>query len=280
MNDHHGASTDADPYTFDYRPIDDPGAGGRFSRYWDLEPLQRGPEPRPDWLVTDRAAVETELGLLKSGKEADVVLLERAVSSTGESCVLAAKRYRDEDHRSFRRTAGYTEGRRIRDSRATRALAKKSAFGREVAAGQWAQAEWTYLQRCWAAGVPVPYPVQIDGTEILMELVTHDGTPAPRLAAVRPQRGRLADWFDQLRTAMIALAGEGFAHGDLSPYNILAAGDRLVIIDVPQMIDVIANPNGGDYLLRDCRNVCAWFVKKGLAVDEHELFGEVIAAAW
>jgi RIO kinase 1 len=33
--------------------------------------------------------------------------------------------------------------------------------------------------------VPVPYPVQIDGTEILMELVTVDGEAAPRLAQTR-----------------------------------------------------------------------------------------------
>ena len=35
--------------------------------------------------------------------------------------------------------------------------------------------EWEALNRFWLAGVPVPYPVQIDGTEILMELVTVDG---------------------------------------------------------------------------------------------------------
>ncbi|MEJ9077183.1 RIO1 family regulatory kinase/ATPase [Gordonia malaquae] len=278
MTSPNEASTDADLYTFDYRPIDDPGDHQRFTRYWDVEPLQRGPQPVPDWLVTDRAAVETDLGVLKTGKEADVHLLERSVA--GSSCVLAAKRYRDDDHRSFRRTTTYTEGRRVRDSRVTRALAKKSSFGREVAAGQWAQAEWESLRRCWTAGVPVPYPVQIDGTEILMELVTVDGNPAPRLAAARPDRDRLEHWFDQLRTAMTVMAREGFVHGDLSPYNVLAAADRLVIIDLPQMIDLIANPNGSEYLLRDCVNMCDWFVRRGLNVDPQELFGEVIAAAW
>ena len=51
----------------------------RWSTWYDVEPLCRGPEPRPDWVITDAAAVDTELGVLKTGKEADVFLLERAV---------------------------------------------------------------------------------------------------------------------------------------------------------------------------------------------------------
>ena len=78
-------------------------------------PTQRGPRPHPDWLVTDLAAVDTELGILKTGKEADVFLLERAVPGDPEQAVvMAAKRYRGEEHRSFHRSAAYTEGRRTR----------------------------------------------------------------------------------------------------------------------------------------------------------------------
>lgn len=280
MNSHDSASPEADFFTFQFQVIDDPDDDQRFTRYWDLEPLQRGPHPVPDWLVTDRAAVETELGILKTGKEADVFLLERAVPGQ-DGVVLAAKRYRDADHRSFHRNAGYTEGRRTKDSREARAIAKKTAFGRQAAAGQWAWAEWESLQRCWEAGVPVPYPVQIDGTEILMELITDDdGAPAPRLANTRPEPDLLVDWFDQLRAAMTALAERGFAHGDLSPYNILAAGERLVVIDLPQIVDVVANPRGAEFLMRDCHNVCTWFTRRGLAVDEDELFASLLAASW
>ena len=53
-------------------------------------------------------------------------------------------------------------------------------------------------------------------------------------------------------------------HGDLSAYNILAAGPRLVIIDLPQVVDLVGNVNGMDYLLRDCANICGWFRGKGL----------------
>ena len=127
--------------------------------------------------------------------------------------------------------------------------------------------------------MPVPYPVQIDGTEILMELVTVDGEPAPRLAQTRPPADLLASYFEQLRDAMAGLARQGVAHGDLSAYNLLAAGDRLVLIDLPQVVDVVANPAGLDFLMRDCHNVCTWFGSRGLAVDEHDLFADLLAAA-
>ncbi|QWZ09092.1 serine/threonine protein kinase [Nocardioides panacis] len=274
-------SAELDPrFVFDFRPADDPGDGQRFSTWLDVEPLSRGPEPRPDWVVTSQAAVDTDLGVLKTGKEADVFLVERAVpGDPAQRVVMAAKRYRGEEHRSFHRSTAYTEGRRTRNTRDARALAKKSAHGRAVAAGQWAGAEWEALKRFWLAGVPVPYPVQIDGTEILMEFVTHDGEAAPRLAQTRPRGDLLASYFEQLREAMAALARHGVAHGDLSPYNVLAAGDRLVVIDLPQAVDLVANPTGMDFLMRDCHNVCRWFVARGLEVDEHDLFAELLACA-
>jgi len=268
-------------YSFDFTPLEEPGEGQRWTTWLDVEPLCRGPEPRPDWVVTSQAALDTELGVLKTGKEADVFLVERAVPGDPEQAtVMAAKRYRSEQHRSFHRSAAYTEGRRTRRSRDARALAKKTAHGREVAAGQWAWAEWEALKRLWSAGAPVPYPVQIDGTEILMEFVEVDGAAAPRLAQTRPSPDLLASYFEQLRHAMAELARLGLTHGDLSPYNILAAGERLVIIDLPQAIDIVANPTGMDFLVRDCRNVCRWFAARGLDVDEDDLFAEILASAF
>jgi RIO kinase 1 len=282
--------TEIDPFfVFDFQTLDDPDdpdagdSARRWSNYWDVERLCRGPEPVPDWVVTDRAAVDTELGILKTGKEADVFVLERAVASqedSGPSTLMAAKRYRSEEHRTFHRSTAYTEGRRTRNSRDMRALAKGTAHGRAVAAGQWAWAEWEAMKRFWSLGVPVPYPVQIDGTEILMELVTVDDEVAPRLAQTRPERELLVSYFEQLREAMAVLAAEGVAHGDLSAYNVLAAGDRLVIIDLPQAVDIVANPAGTDFLMRDCHNVSTWFNARGLEVDEHALFAELLAVAY
>lgn len=255
----------------------DLGPGRCWSTWGSLERLQRGPEPRPDWVVTTDESIDTELGVLKTGKEADVHLVERCSSDGAKTARMAAKRYRPPEQRAFRRHAGYTEGRRIKDSREARAMATGTSFGKKVAAGVWAQAEWGYLVDLWKAGLPVPYPVQIDGLELMMELVVDaDGRPAPRLAATRPSRTDLEDWFEQVRHALISLGGLGLAHGDLSAYNLLVGTDGIVVIDVPQVIDVVANPNGLDFLHRDCVNLCSWFTTKGLTRDADELFAEVL----
>lgn len=264
---------------FAFSAVDDLQEGQRWSTWSSVEKGAHGPAPRPDWVITDDAAIDTELGILKTGKEADVFLMERAVPG-GASSLLAAKRYRTPDHRNFHRDAGYVEGRRVRRSRDGRAMSKGTAFGREVAAGQWAIHEWGALCALWSAGVPVPYPVQVDGTEILMEFIEVDGGAAPRLAQVRPPRSVVEGYYEQLREAMSILARRHVAHGDLSPYNILAQGERVVIIDLPQVVDIVGNPNGVDFLLRDCRNVCQWFVSRGLEVDAEELLAELLAQAW
>ncbi|MCU1365195.1 MAG: hypothetical protein JWN39_834, partial [Ilumatobacteraceae bacterium] len=74
-----------------------------------------GPEPRPSWVITSPAATDTDLGVFKTGKEADVSLIRRATA--GEHSLLAAKRYRDADHRMFHRDAAYLEGRKEKKSR-------------------------------------------------------------------------------------------------------------------------------------------------------------------
>jgi RIO kinase 1 len=274
--------TGVDPsFVFDYAAYDDLEDGQRWSTWMSVEPLQRGPEPRPDWIVTSQGAIDTELGILKTGKEADVHLVERADPlDPGNGVVMAAKRYRSPEHRSFHRSSSYTEGRSMKRSRDNRAIKRKSTFGREVAAGEWAISEWGALVRLWQLGLPVPYPVQIDEMEILMEWITIDGETAPRLAQTRPDPDLLASYFDQVRDTLATLAQAGLVHGDLSAYNILAAGPRLVIIDLPQVVDLVGNANGMDYLLRDCANICGWFRAKGLDVDEQELFGELMAHAF
>ncbi|MGR6921413.1 serine protein kinase RIO [[Actinomadura] parvosata] len=246
----------------DPETLDGPPEGDRWSTWDQSTPTEKGPRPHPGWLVTELAAVDTELGILKTGKEADVHLISRGVPGTDRVCLLAAKRYRSAEHRLFHRDAGYLEGRRTRDDRMNRAMAGRTAFGKQAIAGQWAVAEFSALCRLYELGVPVPYPVQIVGTEILQEFIgTADGYAAPRLAQVTEG---LDDLWEQLVSAMVTLAREGLAHGDLSPYNLLVRDGRLVVIDLPQIVDVIAHPTGPSFLDRDARNVATWFAAKGV----------------
>jgi RIO kinase 1 len=261
---------------------DTPDEGTRWSTWDQSTPTEKGPRPYPDWLVTELAAVDTELGILKTGKEADVFLVERAVPDTDRSCVLASKRYRAAEHRMFHRDAGYLEGRRVKESRMNRAMAGRTDFGRQVIAGQWAGAEFNALCRLYELGVPVPYPVQILGTEVLLEFIGgRDGSEAaPRLAQLRSDTADLPDLWLQLVEALHTMAHAGFAHGDLSAYNLLVHNGRLIVIDLPQIVDVVANPRGPEFLARDARNVATWFAAHGVShANGDELAADLLHSA-
>lgn len=264
------------------RTDDDPllPDGARRSTYQESRANQ-GPQPPPAWVVTTSAAIDYERGAVKTGKEADVDLVERIDHDTGARCLLAAKRYRSSEHRLFHRDAGYLEGRRVRRSRDNRAMDNRTSYGKAVIAEQWAAAEFAMLGHLWEAGVAVPYPVQYGGTDMLLEFIgDDDGTAAPRLADRRPAGDELDDLFEQCRQAMLTMANRGCTHGDLSPYNLLVHHGRLVVIDLPQVVDVIVNPEGADYLRRDCRNICAWFATRGHpTADPSILATELLEAA-
>lgn len=260
-----------------------PDTGDRWSS-WDG--ALHGPEPRPDWVRTEDGAVDTELGILKTGKEADVYLVRRALPDTDKISMLAAKRYRDGEHRLFHRDAGYLEGRRVRRSRENRAMANRTAFGKQVIAGQWATAEFGALSRLWLIGqesglVRVPYPVQLDGTEVMLEFIGdwETGEAAPRLAQVRAEPDELRGLWEQMTDALSVMARAQVAHGDLSPYNTLVHEGHLVLIDLPQIVDVIANPQGAEFIARDVKNVASWFAARGLDVDPEGLLERLLYEA-
>ena len=149
---------DQDPFfVFDFPPTTTSATASAGPPGSSVEPLCRGPEPRPDWVVTSQGAIDTELGILKTGKEADVFLLERAVPRRPR------RRRRDGREALPRRRApqlpprsAYTEGRRTRTPATRAPWRKKTAHGRAVAAGQWAVAEWGALVRLWCSACRSP----------------------------------------------------------------------------------------------------------------------------
>ena len=91
---------------------------------------------------------------------------------------------------------------------------------------------------------------------------------------------QLADLYEQVVSLMHVFAAAGFAHGDLSPYNLLVHDGRVRVIDLPQIADAVANPQGLDLLHRDCVNICDWFTRRRLERDPEELFAELLAASF
>ena len=54
-----------------------------------------------------------------------------------------------------------------------------------------------------------------------------------------------------------------------------------MLIDLPQMVDIVGNPQGMEFLARDCRNVATWFRGRGLDdVDGEALLADLVSFAW
>ena len=237
-----------------------------------------GPEPVPAWVITSGDAHQIDLGLLKTGKEADVHLIERRHGDVVN--ILAAKRYRKFEERLFRNDARYRAARRTGESRLDKAVAHGNKAGMAFRARLWLVAEFDALCRLWSAGAPVPYPVQKLANELVLELVGSPEQAAPRLVHAGLGRAALADAWAQLVEAMHTMTHCGVVHGDLSPYNILWDEGRIVIIDFPQSVDPIAHPEGISLLDRDVANVTGWFSRRGVECDPSGLFDSLLRDAF
>jgi RIO kinase 1 len=122
--------------------------------------------------------------------------------------------------------------------------------------------------------------VQLVGTELLLEFIgTPDGQAAPRLVQMRPSLDELESLWSQLVDALTVLARMGLAHGDLSPYNVLVHEGQLVLIDLPQVVDVVINPQGAQFLARDVNVMAKWFTSRGLEHDPSQLLDDLLRDA-
>jgi RIO kinase 1 len=77
-------------------------------------------------------------------------------------------------------------------------------------------------------------------------------------------RDELSDLWHRLEDAPLGPARHGLTHGGLSAYNLLVPEGGLVLIDLPQVVDVIVDPQGPAVLARDIRRVGDWFRARGL----------------
>lgn len=191
---------------------------------------------------------------LMSGKEATVYVVR-----SGDD-VRCAKVYKEANKRSFRQSVDYTEGRKVKNSRQSRAMAKGSKFGRESQEAAWQSAEVDALYRLANAGVRVPEPYNFYEGVLLMELVTDiHGNAAPRLNDVEFSAEDARIHHGTLLKEVVRMLCAGIVHGDLSEFNILMSSDGPVIIDLPQAVDAAGNNNASSMLERDVANLSAYF---------------------
>lgn len=202
--------------------------------------------------LIDDGVIDEVVRPLKSGKEASVYVVR-----SGDE-VRCAKVYKDMRQRSFQRRVQYEEGRKVRGSRAARAIAKSSNYGRKTQEAAWKNTEVDVLYRLAEAGVRVPAPHGYFNGVLVMELVTDAaGHSAARLGEVELDADSARRHHEFLIGQIVRMLCCGLIHGDLSEYNILVGADGPVIIDFPQAVDATGNNAAAALLARDVANVTA-----------------------
>lgn len=243
----------------------------------------------PTWLVDDPVD-ELHHGVLRSGKEAQIELVER-VGADGRTCLVARKRYLPRAVTSkgqleamgaqrastFRRDVEYREGRQFRKTRDRRAVERMTTYGKSLLQDRWTNHEHDVMRALWDVGCAVPYPISFADDRFDMEYLGHLEGAAPQLAQARLDDATLRGAWSQLVDGLRTITEAGWTHGDLSPYNLLWWEERLWFIDFPQAVDIAANPSGLAYLHRDVSNVHAWFARRGIDDDPEELFADLLA---
>ena len=235
-----------------------------------------GPEPAPSWLIQEHFE-ETDLGVLKEGKEATCSLVERTSTDDGRAHLLVAKRYRSVKHRAFRNDAMYRQ--RTGNSHIDKAIRLRTNLGLEMHEHIRAEREFDVLCTLWSAGIDVPYPAWRYGTDLRLEFVGHGEVAAPRLVAARLSPAESVEALDQILDACAVMLAMGLVHGDLSPYNVLWHEERAVLIDFPQTMDLGTHPMALDVLHRDITSLCDWARRRGATPpDPDEAFAEMLSA--
>ncbi|MGE5222242.1 MAG: RIO1 family regulatory kinase/ATPase [Omnitrophica WOR_2 bacterium] len=224
------------------------------------------------------------LSMVKAGKEANVYCC-RAHPNIGLG-LLAAKIYRPSLLRNLKNDAIYKEGRplfsdegkAIRGGREHRAVAKKTRKGKEITITSWIEHEYLTMQVLHKAGADVPRPVAQSGNAILMEFIGEEGSPAPVLSDVRLPYDEARPMFKRLVEDVGIFLAHDRIHADLSAYNILYWEGKGTLIDFPQVVDPIFNPNGARMLLRDVTRLCQYFYGYGIKADPQKLTNDLWGA--
>jgi RIO kinase 1 len=224
----------------------------------------------------DEGLIERVLRPLKTGKEAAVYLCRANPRATGED-LAALKVYHPLDRRDFRDESLYRDGEFIKERRVRVALDKRTNYGRQVQGGIWVDREWETLRQLFAAGVPVPRPIQATGDAILMAYVGDPETAALQLRSLRPAGADEArGLFDQVVRAVERMLFHDVVHGDLSAYNVLIWDGRITVIDFPQAVDPRKNRHAEALLERDVRRICTHFERLGVPADA----GRIASDLW
>ncbi|MBI4801809.1 MAG: hypothetical protein HY796_04720 [Elusimicrobia bacterium] len=211
--------------------------------------------------------------ILSEGKEAVVHVVSK--SGSGVKRYYAAKVYKKSEERAFKNRADYLVTQNLFKRRELLAVQKKSRFGKTVEETLWQNRETVYLKDLFAAGADVPAIVKAGRNSFIMEYLGEGEERALRLVEAKNEIRDPRGIFARVMRNVELFLRCNIVHGDLSPYNVLYYRGRVVVIDFPQASDPRRNPNAQLLLLRDIRNVCAFFAKWNISADPEALFNDL-----
>ena len=129
----------------------------------------------------------------------------------------------------------------------------------------WVQREYRNLMNARDAQVNVPIPITFSNNILVLEFVGRNGNIAPKLKDSIPKNKK--QFFDKIVDSIRKLYKSGLVHADLSAFNILNFEDNPVFIDMSQAT-TLKHPRAEEFLERDVKNICIFFRKVGLKVNE------------
>jgi RIO kinase 1 len=251
-----------------------------------------------DWLLAslfdwfDDGTLTDILYAVRGGKEANVYCCRGGPSTGG--ALIAAKVYRPRKFRELSNDAIHREGRglldrhgharKARDKRMSRAVQRGTRFGKSASHTSWVMHEYNALCALHDAGGAVPTPLASNDNAVLTTFVGDDEGPAPTMNRIRVPPDRARALLDEVLRNMELMLRLGFVHGDLSAYNLLYWQDNAVLIDFPQVADVLRNPHAIGLFVRDVQRICQYFARCGAVADAEaladDLWDRVFETEW
>ena len=136
----------------------------------------------------------------------------------------------------------------------------------------WVQREYRNIMKAREAGVMVPTPLTFKNNVIVLEFIGTGDHISSRLTVQKPKNPK--QFFNKIIENMKKLYKAGFVHADLSPFNILNHNETPVFIDFSQTT-TLNNSRAEEFLIRDVRNICTYFKKLGLKLDESKVLKRI-----
>jgi len=136
----------------------------------------------------------------------------------------------------------------------------------------WVQREYRNLMNAREAQVTVPIPITFSNNILVLESIGKDNVIAPMLKDSIPKNKK--QFFDKTVDNIRKLHKADLVHADLSAFNILNFNETPVFIDMSQAT-LLRHPRAEEFLARDVKNICNFFKKIGLKVNEESTLKKI-----